>query len=111
MATRALVTNGLQCVDDNNQPVTKGRAVCVHNGIVVNDAELWRTEPGIDRAADVDTEIIAAMLDARLRGGGSISSAIRHVFSRIVGEASIAALFTTRDELLVATNTGSLSWR
>jgi hypothetical protein len=103
-----LVTNGLQCVDDNNQPVTKGRAVCVHNGIVVNDAELWRTEPGIDRAADVDTEIIAAMLDARLRGGGSISSAIRHVFSRIVGEASIAALFTTRDELLVATNTGSL---
>lgn len=103
-----LVTNGLQGIDDNNQPVVKGGAVCVHNGIVVNDSDLWRTEPGVDRTADVDTEIIAAMLDRRLGAGDSVADAARYVFGRIFGEASIASLFTTRDELLVATNTGSL---
>lgn len=103
-----LVTNGLQGIDDNNQPVVKGGTVCVHNGIVVNDAELWRTEPEIERTFDVDTEVITAMLDRRLREGASVPEAARYVFSRIFGEASIATLFTAFDDLLVATNTGSL---
>jgi glucosamine--fructose-6-phosphate aminotransferase (isomerizing) len=103
-----LVTNGLQGIDANNQPVVKGGTVCVHNGIIVNEPTLWAEEPDLSRQSDVDTEVVAALLDRTLKQGAPVDQAIRQVFSRIVGEASLAFLFADRDEMLLATNTGSL---
>lgn len=103
-----LVTNGLQGIDANNQPVVKGRVVCVHNGIIVNEAALWSELRGIQRQSQVDTEVVAALIDRDLEAGTPVESAIRGVFRRVVGEASLAMVFADRDELLLATNTGSL---
>ena len=36
-----LVTNGAESVTRNNQPVISKYSVGIHNGIVVNDDELW----------------------------------------------------------------------
>ncbi len=36
-----LVTNGSQERRDNNQPVIKDDLVGIHNGIIVNDREIW----------------------------------------------------------------------
>src|SRR6516162_3955180 len=36
-----LVTNGFQSNEDNNQPVIANGTVGIHNGIIVNDADLW----------------------------------------------------------------------
>src|SRR3989338_7903132 len=47
-----LVTNGKQWANDNNQPVVKDGIVCIHNGIVVNDTELWQTHPSLKKNYD-----------------------------------------------------------
>ncbi|HYG44714.1 MAG TPA: hypothetical protein VEA17_17480, partial [Bordetella sp.] len=103
-----LVTNGLQGIDANNQPVRTGAVVCVHNGIIVNQAELWARHPHLVRTADVDTEIISARLDDLTRQGVPLTQACAEVFAEIYGEASLAVLHAGHDQMLLATNTGSL---
>jgi glucosamine 6-phosphate synthetase-like amidotransferase/phosphosugar isomerase protein len=45
MGHSRLVTNGSQTNADNNQPVVKDGVIGVHNGIIVNEAELWARHP------------------------------------------------------------------
>ena len=103
-----LVTNGLQVVDANNQPVLAGNAVVVHNGIIVNDADIWKRHTHLTRTADVDTEVFAAMLNDGLSTNDDIIAVLDKAFSEIFGETSIAALFRDRNVMALATNTGSL---
>lgn len=102
-----LVTNGLQGIDDNNQPVPVGDAVVVHNGIVVNDVEIWERHPDLVRTGHVDTEVIAALLDRHHQRDG-LAKATGHVFQNIYGETSIGAFFAGLNTALLATNTGSI---
>lgn len=103
-----LVTNGLQGIDANNQPVVKGDVVCVHNGIIVNEPQLWAGNPDLEKTSDVDTEVVAAMLDREFANGAGVVDAARVVFDQIYGEASLAVLFAGGNDLLLVTNTGSL---
>src|SRR5262245_24393337 len=56
-----LVTNGLQGIDENNQPVWRGGTIVIHNGIVVNVDALWARQNDGGPRAEVDTEIIAVL--------------------------------------------------
>ena len=103
-----LVTNGLQVVDANNQPVVRGSSVLIHNGIIVNDADIWEAHPEFERKAEVDTEVFAAMLDDQLSKSDDIAQALAYGYSHVYGETTIAALFTDRNIMALATNTGSL---
>lgn len=105
-----LVTNGQYGVGANNQPVVAGGAVAVHNGIIVNDAALWREHPELHRRAEVDTEIIPALLAQFSAEGTDVAAATSRLYECLVGEANIAMLFAGRPMLLLATNTGSLYW-
>ena len=44
-----LATNGTQSNVDNNQPVIVNGAVGIHNGIIVNDEQLWQKHPELRR--------------------------------------------------------------
>lgn len=103
-----LVTTGLQDQHANNQPVVSGGAVCIHNGIIVNDEDLWRAHPELPRHARVDSEVIACLIRDRLNQGDDLVPAVRRTFHLLRGAASIAALFDDFDALVLATNTGSL---
>ncbi len=105
-----LVTDGGRELNRNNQPVHTGRIVGIHNGIIVNHAELWKRHH-LQRQYDVDSEIIFALLRHRLDRGDSLVAAAAAVFREIEGAASVAALFEDRDQLLLATNNGSLYYR
>ncbi len=50
MGHARLVTNGSQSNAENNQPVVKDGVVGIHNGIIVNEKELWSRHPEIQRA-------------------------------------------------------------
>lgn len=103
-----LVTNGLQGIDENNQPIVRDGTVIVHNGIVVNVDSLWNEHPDLIPQTGVDTEVIPALLKKEMSGGADLWSALRTTFSSVYGEASIAMLFDDQDVLLFATNTGSV---
>jgi glutamine---fructose-6-phosphate transaminase (isomerizing) len=103
-----LVTNGSLADNRNNQPITSGNVIGVHNGIIVNHAELWRSHPKLSRQYDVDSEIICALLDYYFKKYKSLHQALSKTFSLIEGTASIACALTNFPYLLLGTNTGSL---
>ena len=103
-----LVTNGFQSNSGNNQPVVALGTLAVHNGIVVNDAELWRRNPGLRRVSEVDTEILVTLLRRYRDESGDLAAAVQRLFREIEGSVSTGVLFDDQDDLLLATNTGSL---
>lgn len=103
-----LVTNGIETLNRNNQPVATSATVGVHNGIITNDGALWAAHPELDRVAEIDTEVLFRLLDKYREEDGSEETALRRTFSQLEGSASIAYLTDAGDRLCLATNTGSL---
>lgn len=98
-----LVTNGTS----DNQPVVRDGIAVVHNGIIVNHEALWET---IDKKRQlvVDSEIIPALLAARLEAGDSPEAAAQHVLEVAKGTISCAAIIPALGKLLLFSNNGSL---
>lgn len=104
-----LVTNGTQGMEENNQPVSSTHCVGVHNGIVVNDTELWKNHPDLQRKSQVDTEVIYQLIDKyHSIQGEELPKAIIKTYKQLQGEANIAFLHDTERTLCLATNVGSL---
>jgi Glucosamine 6-phosphate synthetase, contains amidotransferase and phosphosugar isomerase domains len=103
-----LVTNGSQLSDENNQPVIKDGIVGVHNGIIVNDNEIWAKYPSLKRQYEIDTEVLISLLKYFLSTGMSLDNALLAVEKEIEGTISIALLFDDSSDFLVYSNYGSL---
>jgi glutamine---fructose-6-phosphate transaminase (isomerizing) len=109
IAHSRLVTNGSQGIDENNQPVISDQCVGVHNGIVVNDAQLWDSHHDLTRRTQVDTEVIYRLIDKHYSTGPqNLGVAVQKTYAEIKGEASIAFLHTAEQVLCIGTNVGSL---
>jgi len=103
-----LATNGGLEQHENNQPVVSSGIVGIHNGIVVNVASLWKKYPQLERRLEVDTEIILALLRHFLDEGLSLAKALGRTFDEIFGVANIALFLRERNQVVLATNNGSL---
>jgi glucosamine 6-phosphate synthetase-like amidotransferase/phosphosugar isomerase protein len=101
-ATQALLhvrdyTKGHPSIEANNHPIRHGRVVGIHNGIIVNDDELFARD-GIERAEPgmtVDSEIIFALAE---RSRGRTAPALE----RLEGAMATAWLDEERTELVLA---------
>ena len=109
-ATQLLVhvrdyTKGHPSLSANNHPIRHGAVVGVHNGVIVNDDDLFgrerieRAEPGMT----VDSEIIFALAE---RSRGCTARALE----RLVGSMATAWLDEARPELLLARGMGRPLW-
>ena len=82
----------------------------MHNGIMENYREL-RSEleaGGHEIASDTDTELIAHLIDDRLRAGSDLVGAVRHACGRVVGSYAFGVLSETDpDHIVVAKHGGS----
>jgi asparagine synthetase B (glutamine-hydrolysing) len=108
LAHSRLVTNGTAELPQNNQPVRWGHVSMVHNGICVNVDALWQQHPQLRRLAEVDTEVMAALVDAAQARGDDAAAATRSMFSELEGAASIAWVHDAAPAVTLATNTGDL---
>ena len=102
-----LVTDGLQTLNDNNQPVIKDGAVGIHNGIIVNVNNLFKRF-SMERRYDVDTEVILSLIQKFRNEKRPLIKSVQDTFGCIEGAASVALLFNDTNNSLLATNTGSL---
>lgn len=107
LAHSRLVTNGSAEHAKNNQPIKVKNTTVIHNGIIVNIDELWEKHQHLKRTADVDTEILAALLEHYAESEHPINATNR-VFSDIQGAASIAWTNDHSSEVTLSTNTGDL---
>ncbi|MFZ5516780.1 MAG: hypothetical protein ACOY90_09095 [Candidatus Zhuqueibacterota bacterium] len=103
-----LVTNGFEQFNDNNQPVIKSNIVGIHNGIVVNVESLWEKYKEEKRNSQIDTEVILTLMRRFYSNNNTLKTALKQTFIEIYGMASIALMFNELNNLLLATNNGSL---
>ena len=98
-----LITNGL----NDNQPIVREGILVMHNGIIVNHDELWKTIAS-ERNLDIDTEIIAAIAEVHLKNGGDFSALPSLILNQCKGTISAAVLLPKLGKALFFSNNGSL---
>lgn len=103
-----LVTNGSQLEDVNNQPVVKDGIVGIHNGIIVNENELWNKYHDIKREYEIDTEVIYSVYRHHLIANNDIVQAVKKTNNDLVGTVSTGFFITDKNEFVAYTNNGSL---
>lgn len=99
--TRA-ATKGPVWKNENNHPVYAGVGAAVHNGVVHNDDELFRTMPKIARKAEVDSDIFRAIVDEY-----GISQAAIQQLQKVSGSAAVAAIHPAFPRKLMLLRSGS----
>ena len=102
-----LATNGWQNKCANNQPVMRDGVILVHNGIVVNDKDLWQ-KIGLKPETELDSEVLAAFIASQLKDGHDPAASIMNLLSLITGNASTAFLTSNNNALYLATNNSSI---
>lgn len=98
-----LITNGL----GDNQPVVRGNICAIHNGIIVNEKEVWE-KLETKREYQIDSELIVAIADVHLQQGGDISEIPSKIFALCKGVIACALVLPEKGKLLLFSNNGSL---
>lgn len=103
MGHSRLITNGLS----DNQPVLRDGVCVLHNGIIVNYEQVWKT---IDktRMLQIDTEIIAALAAAAVERDGHAGNVAGTVLDACKGVAACAVALPQLGKLCLFSNNGSL---
>jgi asparagine synthetase B (glutamine-hydrolysing) len=102
-----LVTNGTQEREENNQPIIKEGLVGIHNGIIVNDADIWGKNKDVTRLYDVDTEALLSLM-RKNQNAKDWETAINKTLKEIIGTVSTAILSNDHNTIPLFTNNGSL---
>ena len=103
-----LVTNGYEQDENNNQPVLRNGFVVVHNGIIVNQNSLWGTYQNEMRLTDLDSELIPVIISNKINNGLDLGEAVESLYSEIYGMTNIGLLSSLHNNMIVATNNGSV---
>jgi len=98
-----LITNGL----GDNQPVVRNNICAVHNGIIVNEKEVWNSLNS-KRALKIDSEVIVAIASEHLANGGEFSEISSKVLSLCRGVVACALVIPNIGKVILFSNNGSL---
>jgi predicted glutamine amidotransferase len=99
-----LITNGLA----DNQPVVRGDICVIHNGIIVNDADVWGLIEA-ERKLEIDSEVIAAITEKYLEDNGTdLSQLSDKILSLCKGVIACAIILPKIGKAVLFSNNGSL---
>jgi glutamine---fructose-6-phosphate transaminase (isomerizing) len=98
-----LITNGL----GDNQPVIREDIFALHNGIIVNEEEIWG-KLSIKRLYQIDSEVIVAIAQEHLDNNGDVSSIPSKILDLCKGVVACALTLPKHGKLLLFSNNGSL---
>ena len=98
-----LITNGLS----DNQPVTREKIAVIHNGIIVNEEEVWKSLP-LKRNFKIDSEAIVGVAEDYLSRNECLSGIGEEVLRKCKGIVACALLIADQGKLVLFSNNGSL---
>ena len=98
-----LITNGLS----DNQPVVRKNIAAIHNGIVVNEKEIWDAL-SVQRQLTIDSETIVAIAEEHINNLGEISDLPSKILHKCKGIIACALIVPSLGKLLLFSNNGSL---
>jgi predicted glutamine amidotransferase len=98
-----LITNGLS----DNQPVIRDNVFVLHNGIIVNEDEIWESL-SIERKYKIDSEVINAIAIEHLKHNKPIEELPNVILEKCKGVVSCALVIQDLGKLILFSNNGSL---
>ncbi len=98
-----LVTNGME----DNQPVVSENVVVLHNGIIVNHLELWKTIKR-EKTLEIDTEIINGLVENFIKKDYDLEKLSQLILKKCIGIVSAAIFLPKKGNLILLSNNGSL---
>jgi glutamine phosphoribosylpyrophosphate amidotransferase len=88
-------TKGSPILNTNNHPIIAGRVIGVHNGIINNDDALFSKYANrIERAGQVDSEIIFRLIDYHIFTGKTIVESVKLTSRDLIGSYAVAFIHT-----------------
>jgi hypothetical protein len=103
MGHSRLITNGLR----DNQPVCRDNMALIHNGIIVNEEEIWKSVD-VQRQFQIDSEAILALAIDYLKKYDTTNGLPNYILQRCEGTVACALLLPQFGELVLFSNNGSL---
>ncbi len=103
MGHSRLITNGLH----DNQPVVRDGIFVLHNGIIVNEQEIWDSL-NVKRHFEVDTEAIIGIAIEHFNAHGNLIDLPKRIISACKGTISTAIAIPRLGKMLLFSNNGSL---
>jgi glutamine---fructose-6-phosphate transaminase (isomerizing) len=98
-----LITNGLS----DNQPVIRDDIFVLHNGIIVNDEEIWK-DLTVERKYQIDSEVLAGIAIEHLKNNRSIEELAGVIMNKCKGIVSCAMVIQNMGKMILMSNNGSL---
>lgn len=98
-----LITNGLF----DNQPVVREDIILIHNGIIVNDNDVW-ANLNVERKFEIDSEVIIGIAINHILDGNNLEDLSKVIFDKCIGSISSAIAFPKLGKLCLLSNNGSL---
>lgn len=93
----------------NAHPHTAGSVVVVHNGIIENYLTLKEQlkQAGHIFTSETDTEVIAHLIDRRLKNSGDFEQATRQALQELQGAFAVCVLCKDQPDTMIAAKVGS----
>lgn len=98
-----LITNGLS----DNQPVVRNDIFVIHNGIIVNEEEIW-SKISKKRSLEIDSETIAAIAEEYLEKNNDLTGLPGRVLALCKGVVACAIGLPKLGKVIIFSNNGSL---
>ena len=98
-----LITNGLS----DNQPVIRGNICAIHNGIIINEEDVWKSIKS-EKKLKIDSELIVAIAEEYLAEGGEPLGLPKQILSLCRGVVACAVVLPAHGKVLLFSNNGSL---
>jgi len=98
-----LITNGLE----DNQPVVKGNICVIHNGIIVNEKDIWEKIES-NKKYEIDSEVIVAIALEHLEKGGVVEDIPNKILTLCRGVVACALVVPDAGKVILFSNNGSL---
>ena len=108
MGHTRMVTNGSRQKHGDNQPFFSNETILLHNGIIVNEEQLWNKFPNTQRKFGVDTEIFSVIFEEALLKEQCMVQALQSAFEELVGANTIAVVHNDFDLICVCSSNSSL---
>jgi glucosamine--fructose-6-phosphate aminotransferase (isomerizing) len=103
MGHSRLITNGLH----DNQPVVRDGFILIHNGIIINEQEVWDSL-SIQRNFEIDSETIIGVAIEHFKNQGNLLDLPKRILSSCQGTISAALAIPGLGKVLLFSNNGSL---
>ena len=98
-----LITNGLT----DNQPVIRDDVLLIHNGIIVNEDEIWKSI-NIKRKFEIDSEVIIGIILNDLNLNKTLDEISNSILAKCKGAVSAVAMLPKLGKAILLSNNGSL---